>query len=99
MTNTYPNKNGWNEWANYVLKALEELKTTSVLMDDKIDSNKETYIEVINKLELSITKQMATNHSEIAVLKKEVYLRAIAFSAAISIITGVIFTLIKTIGG
>jgi nitrate/nitrite-specific signal transduction histidine kinase len=47
-------KNGWNEWAKYVLKTLEELKQQHVDSEKKIDDNKDDYLKAVNRLYTSI---------------------------------------------
>ena len=99
MANTYLEKNGWNEWAKYVLMSLEELKANSALMDDKIDTNKVAYIEAINRLEVSITTKMGEFSAEVKVLKKELAIRSVAVSSVIPIVAGIVYGLFRLIGG
>ncbi len=47
-------KNGWNEWAKYVLKTLEDLKIQYIAFDKKADENKDKCLEDIAKLSTSI---------------------------------------------
>jgi rubrerythrin len=54
MNNNGIPKNGWNEWAKYVLKTLEELKQQHVDSEKKIDDNKDEYLKAVNKLYTSI---------------------------------------------
>jgi len=54
MPNTYPDTSTWNEWAKYVLKSLEDLKTQLGNSDKKIDDNKDATLSEINKLIIAI---------------------------------------------
>lgn len=87
MTSTYIEKNGWNEWAKYVLKSLEELKAQYTTMDNSIEANKETFIKAIAKLELSMTSHMADLSSEINVIKTKLSVRASMWGALAGILS------------
>lgn len=71
MSNNYLEKNGWNEWAKYVLMSLEELKTHQTVSE-----------ESIKNLELSIVKKIGEVTTEIKIIKTKSTQRA-ALTAAI----------------
>ena len=72
MANTIE-KNGWNEWAKYVLMSLEELKTQQATSEQSI-----------NRLELSFIEKMAELVTEIKVIKTKSMQRAAMMSAMVA---------------
>lgn len=46
--------NGWNEWANYVLKSLEDLKKQLESTDCSVKENKEDFLKAIGDLKADI---------------------------------------------
>jgi len=75
-------KNGWNEWANFVLHALEELKKQHDDSDKKIEENKDKYVEAIGKL-----------YTAIKILETKMTIRA-AFSGAVAAMVPVVVALV-----
>jgi hypothetical protein len=98
MSEEYLQKNGWNEWAKYVLMSLEELKTQHAESEDKIDANKDVFVQAVNSLELTVTKEIGELTAEIKVIKKQMALRSIVWSSIIPIISATIYALIKFMG-
>jgi len=88
-------KNGWNEWAKFVLISLEELKKQTSDQEDKIDANKDAFIQAVNSLELTVTKEIGALTSEIKVIKKQMALRSVAWSTVVPVIAVVIAGIIK----
>jgi hypothetical protein len=95
MANTTEPNNGWNEWARFVLMSLEELKKQHAESEDKIDNNKDTFIQAINSLELTVTKEIGTLSSEIKVIKKQMAIRSMAWSSIVPAIGGIVALILK----
>jgi len=98
MAEEYLKANGWNEWAKYVLKTLEELKQQSSFQEGKIDVNRQEFISAVNSLELSITKEMAELTTGITVLKKQMAWRSVVWSSIIPAITAIVIAALKVLG-
>jgi hypothetical protein len=98
MTDTHLQKNGWNEWAKYVLMSLEELKKQYTQSEHDIEVNREACIQAINNLELTITKEMSELKSEIKVMKTKHAARAVAWSSIIPGIAAAILLILKLLG-
>jgi hypothetical protein len=63
-------KNGWNDWAKYVLMSLEDLKKQGTDQDNKIDS-----------LQLEVIKEITQLRGEINVINTKITQRATAIGA------------------
>ena len=97
MTNSIE-RNGWNEWAKYVLMSLEELKNQLGESEDKIDKNKDSFIQAINNLELTVAKEMVTLRSDLTVMKTRFAARTMMWSSIVPGIVGGIMLLLKFLG-
>ena len=98
MTDTQLQKNGWNEWAKYVLMSLEELKKQNSDQEGKIEVNREAFIQAVNSLEILITREMGEVKTDVKILKKQMAWRSVAWSSIIPALAAVIFMLFKMIG-
>ena len=99
MTDTYLQKNGWNEWAKYVLMSLEELKKQNADQEGKIEVNREAFIQAVNNLEITVTKEMGQLTTEVKILKKQMAWRSIAWSSVIPAVATIILAALKIFGG
>ena len=97
MASNYLEKNGWNEWAKYVLMSLEDLKKQTLEQDHKIEANKESSLQAINSLEVTVVKGMSDLSGEIKVIKKQITMRAVAWSSVIPGITAAVLLVLKLI--
>lgn len=68
--------NGWNQWAKYVLKTLEELSQYNKDTAIKVDQNKDAYIEALNAFKLEVTAQFGDLKKEISVIKTKTAIRS-----------------------
>ena len=93
MATTYLEKNGWNEWAKYVLMSLEELKRQHAESEDKIEDNHADFVKAINQLEISFTKQMGELTAEIKVLKTKTTQKASLYAALIALATTIAYVI------
>jgi len=73
MAEGYLQKNGWNEWAKYVLLSLEELKKQYAEQEGKIDDNKDAQLLAISQLT-----------TEVKVLQTRITQRASLYAALIA---------------
>ena len=96
MTNT-TTKNGWSEEAKYVLRSLDELKKQYRDAEDKIELNREAFINAVNSLELTVSKEMLELKTEIKVMKTKYAARAVMWSSIIPGITMAIMLVLKLI--
>jgi len=95
---TLSNGDSWSIWAKYVLKSLEDLKLQHSLSENKIDSNKDDYIKVVNNLELVVTRELGDLRSELKLIQNRINQRAAVLgviAGSIPAIIGLIYTLIK----
>ena len=97
MTDSYIQKNGWNEWAKYVLKSLEDLKNQYAENEKKIDVNRESFVEAVNTLQISVIKEMGVLSAEVKSIKKDLALRSVALSSIIPLLAAIVYALIKLV--
>jgi len=91
-------KNGWNEWAKYVLMSLEELKKQYAESEDKIEGNKEDFVRAVNSLELTITKELGDLKNEYSVLKTRFAARTVALSSIVPSVVAAVLLILKYVG-
>ena len=87
MANPNLNVNGWVEWRKYVLKSLDDLKKQHIETEDKIEDNRDMFVNAVSRLELSVTKEIGELTTEVKILKSKVAQRAMAMSAIIPFLT------------
>jgi hypothetical protein len=93
MNNNDIPKNGWNEWAKYVLKTLEELKQQHVDSENKLDKNKEDSDKKIIDVKDKTVEEIGKLVIAIKILETRMTTRA-AFSGAFAAMVPVTIALV-----
>jgi hypothetical protein len=97
MAGDNTHKNGWSEEAKYVLRSLDELKKQYKDAEDKIELNREAFINAVNSLELTLSKEMLELKTEIKIMKTRYAARAVMWSSIIPALTAAVLLILKFI--
>jgi len=81
--------NGWNIWAKYVLKSLEEQADFSKKLDKQIEDNKDDYVNAINELKVEFTEQFGHIKKEIGIIKTKTSMRSALIGAVASVLPSI----------
>ena len=81
MSESKLDTNGFSKWEKYILISIEDLKKQYDEAEDKIDKNRDKFIEAVNALAITVTEEVGDLRADIKLINQKITQRAMAVGA------------------